>query len=222
MRTAAFFDFDNTLLTTDSAEVGIRYMYKYGYLTTGYVLKVWLTSKIYNRHWLSSERMAEICMSFYRGRQLEEFSSGAEMFYDDYLKPCLNPEILARVEEHRAQGHVLVILSASVRYMLEPARRQLGFDHLLCTDLELDEAGLLTGRPVGGGQMMGDYKARAMKDLAEREGVDLAASYAYSDHQSDVPMLESVGHPVVVRPTHPLAKVAEKRGWPIIGERGKC
>ena len=59
-------------------------------------------------------------------------------------------------------------------------------------------------------------KARAIEQLAEREGIDLAASYAYSDSESDLPMLEAVGHPVAVNPDAALARIARERGWDVL------
>jgi phosphoserine phosphatase len=59
-------------------------------------------------------------------------------------------------------------------------------------------------------------KAQAMRELADAEGIDLAASYAYSDSESDLPMLRAVGHPVVVNPDAQLARVAREEGWEIM------
>jgi phosphoserine phosphatase len=59
-------------------------------------------------------------------------------------------------------------------------------------------------------------KARAIEQLAERDGIDLTSSYAYSDSESDLPMLRIVGHPVAVNPDQELARVARKEGWAIL------
>ena len=59
-------------------------------------------------------------------------------------------------------------------------------------------------------------KARAIEALAEREGIDLASSYAYSDSESDLPMLQLVGHPVAVNPDRELAQVARDHGWQVL------
>ena len=55
-----------------------------------------------------------------------------------------------------------------------------------------------------------------MRRMAEREGIDLAESYAYSDSESDLPMLRAVGHPVVVNPDAELERVARAEGWRIM------
>jgi phosphoserine phosphatase len=61
----------------------------------------------------------------------------------------------------------------------------------------------------------GANKATAIREVAEEQGIDLAASYAYSDSATDLPMLEAVGHPVAVNPDRDLRREAEKRGWQV-------
>ncbi|HEX4692416.1 MAG TPA: haloacid dehalogenase-like hydrolase, partial [Solirubrobacteraceae bacterium] len=56
-------------------------------------------------------------------------------------------------------------------------------------------------------------KAQAIRELAAREGIDLSASWGYSDSESDLPMLRAVGHPVAVNPDSELARVARAEGW---------
>jgi phosphoserine phosphatase len=75
--------------------------------------------------------------------------------------------------------------------------------------------GVYTGRE-GGPFNYREGKAEAIRALAEREGIDLAASYAYSDSESDLPMLRLVGHPVAVNPDTELARVARAEGWEIM------
>ncbi len=62
----------------------------------------------------------------------------------------------------------------------------------------------------------GPFKAEAMRDLADSVGIELEESWAYSDSYTDLPMLEAVGHPVVVNPDRVLAKVARDRGWEVM------
>ena len=54
-----------------------------------------------------------------------------------------------------------------------------------------------------------------MREIAATRGIDLAASYAYSDSATDIPMLEAVGHPVAVNPDRELARVAAEREWEV-------
>ena len=75
--------------------------------------------------------------------------------------------------------------------------------------------GTYTGRE-GGPFNYREGKAQALRELAAREGIDLAASYAYSDSESDLPMLRLVGHPVAVNPDKELSRVAREEGWEIM------
>ena len=75
--------------------------------------------------------------------------------------------------------------------------------------------GHYTGRP-GGPFTYREGKAQAIRELAEREDIDLAASWAYSDSESDLPMLRAVGHPVAVNPDAALARIARQEGWEVL------
>jgi phosphoserine phosphatase len=55
-----------------------------------------------------------------------------------------------------------------------------------------------------------------MRELAARDGLDLEASTAYSDSDSDLPFLEAAGNPIVVNPDRALRAVAAERGWPVL------
>src|SRR3712207_9128871 len=98
--------------------------------------------------------------------------------------------------------------------MAEALARVLAFDGGLGSRSEIVE-GRYTGRPDGV-FVYGEGKAQAIRELAAREGIDLAASYAYSDSESDLPMLRAVGHPVAVNPDRELERVAREEGWRIM------
>jgi haloacid dehalogenase-like hydrolase len=86
-------------------------------------------------------------------------------------------------------------------------------DEAIASRAQVDEHGAYTG--VMEFYAYGDNKAVAMREIAEREGIDLAGSWAYSDSATDLPMLEAVGHPVVVNPDRELARVARERQWEV-------
>jgi HAD superfamily hydrolase (TIGR01490 family) len=214
----AFFDFDETLLDTASSRLGIKYLWDRRLVSRGFILKAFLAGTLYRRHLITDEQTAKILLKLYRNRRLDDFTDGSEDFYRDILKPRLAPNILAKVKEHRDRGHTMVLISGSIRYMLEPVAQDLGFEHLLCTDLEKGANGLLTGRPKGP-LCLDTTKRHLATALAHRSGIDLERSYAYGNHQADLPLLESVGFPHAVEPTGPLKKIAVKRNWPILHYR---
>ena len=212
---AAFFDFDETLLEVESGRLGIKWLWDRRMVPLGYILKIQVANFFYQRQLLSDERMVRILLTFYKKKRFLDFQKGAEDFYRKYLKPHLASGILSRVRFHKNEGHLLVLISGSVRYLLEPVMKDLEFDYLLCTDLEVRQDGLMTGKPKGLVCVDQNKKKLTLK-LAENIGLDLAKSYAYGNHQSDLPLLETVGKPHVVEPTIILEKIARQRSWPIL------
>ena len=216
--TGAFFDFDQTLLDTESSRLGFKYLWERRLISVGFLARVMLANFFYKRRWMSDEKIAAIMLRFYHNKRLEEFQQGATAFYREHLKPHLAPNLLEKVEQHHQNGHVLVLISGSIRYLLEPVAEDLGFHHLLCTDLEVGSDGLLTGRAKGPLCLDGTKRILAEK-LAKEANIDLSASYAYGNHQSDLPLLHLVGNPSAVEPTEPLKKVALQNKWPVLTYR---
>jgi len=215
---AAFFDFDETLLEVESGRLGIQWLRDRGLLPYGYILKVLVANFFYQHRLLSDERMVRILLTFYKHKRLADFQNGSTDFYRTCLKPHLAPAIVARANDHKEKGHVLVLISGSVRYLLEPVVKDLGFTHLLCTDLEVNPDGRLTGKPQGL-VCVDQNKKKLTLRLTKKLGLDLEKSYAYGNHHSDLPLLESVGHPHAVSPSSILKKIARQRSWPILNYR---
>ena len=215
MKTAAFFDFDETLIDVNSSKIGFQWLYENNLLSKGYLFKTILTGFLYKIGLWSEKRMADSLITFYKGKNLEYFEKQADAFYNNLLKPRLVPQVLERLDYHKKEGHFLVIVSGSIRYYLEPVAKDLGFHHIICTDLEEGKDGLLTGRPIGK-ICIGDYKKELIHKLVETENIDLEISYAYGNNEADIPMLKTVGYAVAVHPTPKLRKVAERNNWSII------
>ncbi|MCK4903997.1 MAG: HAD-IB family hydrolase, partial [Candidatus Marinimicrobia bacterium] len=180
-----------------------------------FILKVIVAVYLNRQNIISEKRMADIMISFYKNKKLADFKTGANEFYFDYLKPHLAEKIIEKLEFHRSEGHILVIVSGSIRYYLEPAAKDLGIQHLVCTDLEENSNGILTGKAKGK-VCIGNYKKELTLKLVDKLNIDLGNSYAYGDNQADIPLLKLVGNPVAVEPTPILKKVAQKNNWSIL------
>jgi phosphoserine phosphatase len=113
---------------------------------------------------------------------------------------------------HQDAGRPAYIVTAAAQGMAEVLANVMTFDGALGSALGEIEDGVYTGKPTGS-FLYGAAKAVAIRELAEREGFDLSASYAYSDSISDAPMLRAVGHPVVVNPDSQLEELARVEGW---------
>ncbi len=126
--------------------------------------------------------------------------------------PRLYPQMLAVAHRHQDEGRRVYIVTAAAGELAEMLARVLAFDGGIGSQFSEVRDGVYTGRPAGL-FIYRSEKAQAIAELAGREGLDLCASYAYSDSESDLPMLRAVGHPVAVNPETKLAAIARKRGW---------
>jgi HAD superfamily hydrolase (TIGR01490 family) len=128
------------------------------------------------------------------------------------ILPRVFPRMLDEVYAHQDAGRATFIVSAAGNGAVEALAHVLGMEGGIGTRYEVGEDGCFTGR-LEGPFVYGPGKVEAMEAFAAEHGIDLAASYAYSDSLSDLPMLRAVGNPVVVNPDPPLAVIAREEGW---------
>jgi HAD superfamily hydrolase (TIGR01490 family) len=133
------------------------------------------------------------------------------------LRPLVYAESLRLVEQHRDRGEPVYIVSATLQEIVQAIADDLGFDGALGTVCEVED-GVYTGKAVRA--LHAQAKADCVRELAAREGYDLAQCTAYSDSHTDLPFLETVGHPVAVNPDRALRRIAAQRSWPVVELRG--
>ncbi|EIV92201.1 SDR family oxidoreductase [Frankia sp. QA3] len=148
----------------------------------------------------------------YAGVDPEELERLVAEVAGDILLRRVKPAGIRRVREHRAAGHRTVLLTGAVEVLTRPFAPL--FDEVVAARLEVGGDGLLTGR-LASSPLVGDARAAYLGHHARRTGADLAASWAYADSQSDLPLLRAVGNPVAVNPDVALHQVARGAGWPI-------
>ena len=214
-QTAAFFDFDNTLIHGDSQGLEIEYLFRHRRLPLKTLIPIAVGNFLFKRDLIRADQIVRLCLRIYRRRPAGLPRIWVPALYAAEIRPRLSATICSLVRTHRRAGHLPVILSASLRHLIEPAARELGIRHVICTRLETDVRGLLTGRPDGP-VCVGRHKATRALRLAKLMGIDLTASYAYSDHHADLQLLAAVGHPVAVSPTSRLGRYARQQNWRII------
>lgn len=129
--------------------------------------------------------------------------------------PRIYPQMLELAYDHQDEGRRVYIVTAAAQELAESLARVLAFDGGLGSRFSEVRDGVYTGAATGL-FVYREGKAEAIADLARRERIDLAASYAYSDSESDLPMLRLVGHPVAVNPDPELARVARAEGWEVL------
>jgi len=214
---AAFFDFDGTLIRGDSQAMEMRHILRSGCrrhvnpflimrtVGTGILSYFDLVSQLYhNRTYIT----------IYRGMSEQDAVKTGNSIFHTQIRKNFNLQALKLLEDHRDEGALIVIVSASPEHILEPVTAYIKPDFLVCTVLEKDLMKRFTGKPLGH-ICIGEEKAERVQELAIKFNLDLSSSYAYSDHHADLPFLEAVGRPAAVNPTVKLEKIAREREWPV-------
>jgi HAD superfamily hydrolase (TIGR01490 family) len=214
---AAFFDLDRTLMEGSSAFQFGRAAYRAGLLSRRQLVSDGWANLRFRLRGASDEDTHALrdrisrSLAGTRVRDLERL--GADVLAG--VLPRIYPQMLALAHEHQDDGRRVYIVTAAPRELADTLAHVLALDGAIGSQFSEVRDGVFTGRPVGL-FIYGTEKAVAIKELAEREGIDLTASYAYSDSESDLPMLRVVGHAVVVNPDRELARVARSEGWEIL------
>ena len=213
---AALFDVDGTLAASNLVYAYLDFRLYRRPLLYRYLWLASILPKLVYYAFLdlrSRSRFNEVFYRNYAGVSLKEMEGWAQGAVKRFWEPRMLPEALQQLQEHRAQGHRIVIVSGGMALTLEPLARWLEVDACASAWAEVD-GDRLTGR-LAKGALSGEAKAVATHEVAEQLGLDLAQSYAYADSYADREFLECVGHPVVVNPDRRLRRLAGQRGWPI-------
>ncbi|MGH2944939.1 MAG: HAD family hydrolase [Solirubrobacteraceae bacterium] len=213
---AAFFDLDRTLMAGSSAFQFGRAAYKAGLVSRRRLAAdAWdnLVFRVRGSTDAGSHALRDRIGEMLAGVRVRDLQRLAPDVLAGVL-PRLYPRMLAIAYEHQDAGRPVFICTAASQEMAELMAIVLTFDGAVGSVAEVVD-GHYTGRP-GGPFTYREGKAQAIRELAGREGIDLAASYAYSDSESDLPMLRAVGHPVAVNPDTALARIAREEGWEVL------
>lgn len=213
---AAFFDLDKTVIAKASMVAFGRPFYREGLIGRRTILRGLYAQLIYLHLGASEEkldRIRESVLVLTRGWDQERVRAIVRETLEVVIEPILYEEALDLMAIHRAEGRKIFLVSASPVEIVEPLAEYLGVDEAIASRAAVDADGRYTGEMDT--YAYGPVKAEIIRELADREDLDLAGSYAYSDSYTDVPMLETVGHPVAVNPDRVLGRVAKDRDWEI-------
>jgi HAD superfamily hydrolase (TIGR01490 family) len=214
--TAAFFDLDKTIIAKSSTLAFSKPFQAGGLITRRAVLRSAYAQFVYLVGGADHDQMEKLRAFMSQLCAGWDVATVREIVADtlhNIVDPLVYDEAVSLIEEHRLAGRDVVIVSTSGSEVVEPIGEMLGADLVIATRLEIVD-GRYTGEIAY--YAYAEEKARAIRELAEERGYDLAESYAYSDSVTDVPMLEAVGHAHAVNPDKELRRTAASRGWPVL------
>lgn len=217
VKRAAFFDVDNTLIRGSTIYFLGRGMYQRGYFTKKDIsrfvlanLRFRLTGKE-NKEEIA--RFQKSATDFIGGHSVKDIEAIAQEIYDEYVSPAIWQGTIEIAQKHLSSNEEVWLVTAAPEDMAVLIAKRLGLTGALGSRAEIKD-GTYTGALLGL-LLHGKEKVRAVQDLAERTGLNLADCYAYSDSNNDLPLLQCVGHPSAINPDAILGLRAMAEGWPI-------
>jgi len=214
----ALFDLDHTLLTLDSDEAWVEFLIEEGILDRAEFERAnhELVAR-YRAGEATSVEFTHFYLSTLVGRDPDLLATWHASYLERKIRPAISASARELLARHRAEGHLLIMTTATSRFLTAPIARELGLENLIATEPETKD-GRYTGKVAGTPNMREGKVTRLEAWLGER---DLALdgfrqSWFYSDSVNDLPLLLRVTHPVAVNPDPPLAALARLKGWPQI------
>jgi HAD superfamily hydrolase (TIGR01490 family) len=216
MAGAAFFDLDKTLMEGSSAFHFGRAAYKAGMVSRRQLASdAWanLKFRLHGSTDTGTDELRERILESIAGQRVVDLARmGPDVLAG--ILPLVYREVLDEAYAHQDAGRRAYIVTAASQELADVLAHVLVLDGGVGMRSEVRD-GVYTGKPAGPFTYR-EGKAVAIRELAEREGIDLSESYAYSDSESDLPMMRTVGHPVAVNPDRALERVAREQGWRIM------
>lgn len=211
----ALFDLDNTLLSDDSDHLWGEFLVQRGEVDAhSYKTRNDAFYQDYVKGQLDVDAYLQFVLEPLVGRAPDELAALHADFMRTMILPIITPAAIALVEQHRAAGDQLVVITATNDFITAPIVRRLGIDTLIASRAEVRD-GRYTGRVVGT-PCFREGKIACLHEWLATNPFELAEATFYSDSHNDLPLLSAVGHPVAVDPDDTLRAHAQAKGWPII------
>lgn len=215
MKTAAFIDLDGTLLCGESQFSFMIQCWRDGLISRSGSLKVMLEYASYLAgitH--DAGRLRDAGFMLMQGLNGGDLDRAGKKYAETTLTQKLRRGSVSLLSVHKAKGHLLVLVTSACEPLACPFAGLLGFDHVIATQLDRD-SGQFTGHRQSP-EPYGEGKRTLVEQYGIEQGICLSDSYAYSDHHSDMSLLELVGNPRVVHPTREMSRLARGRGWKLV------
>ncbi|MEZ5535801.1 MAG: HAD family hydrolase [Thiolinea sp.] len=216
--TLALFDLDNTLIKGDSDHAWGEFLVRKELVDAEEYRRI--NDHFYGQYQQGTLDIREynrFALKFLSENDMETLNALHRTFMQEVILPIIDDKARQLIDQHRQQGHTLVIITATNSFVTRPIAAELGIEHLLAIEPKIVNGHI--SRELEGEPTFREGKVIRLREwLAGREET-LQGSYFYSDSHNDLPLLEIVDHPVAVDPDNSLKEIATQRGWPVISLR---
>jgi len=210
----AFFDLDHTLLDGANGNIYALVMVKEGFMKKSMLFWMAWYTILYKLNCLPGREVYRRVLSIMGRYTVLEMIEMMDRGFEESIMPRLYREGARLVSMHKEKGHRTVVATAAGEYIAERVRAQLGAHDVIATPIPIEGDRIST--EMEGPTAFMEGKLKMARSYCESRGSDMADCYFYSDSASDLPLLEAVGHPVMVNPQLKLSLAARGRPWPVL------
>jgi HAD superfamily hydrolase (TIGR01490 family) len=210
----AFFDVDGVIVKGQTQKFLIKYLLKKRKIPLWLYIKIYFWFIFYKLGLVKETiKIREKVIKYFKGQDVVEFEKIFDDFFEKEIKQRINKKVFNLIKKHLENKDIVVLTSASLEEIVERIKNYVGANFVIATKLGRN-SGKYTGE-IDGKIPYGENKVLKIKEFLEEKKYTFEESYAYSDHISDLPLLEFVENPCAVNPDKELRKVAIKKGWKI-------
>lgn len=214
----AIFDLDNTLIAGDSDCLWGEFLSEQGYVDSD---AYQAGHEKYYADYLNGELDITAFLKFQlkalADNDREQLEGWRKVYIEEKIKPVILPKAIELIEDHRQQGHELLIITATNRFITQPIADDLNIEHLIACEPELID-GQYTGEIIGT-PSFAEGKVIRFNEWLRKLNHEAEEIWFYSDSHNDIPLLKGVDHAIAVDPDETLRAEAERNGWSIISLR---
>ncbi len=214
----AIFDLDNTLIAGDSDCLWGEFLSEQGYVDS----KAYQAGheKFYQEYFegtMSIHEFLEFQLKVLADNDRQKLEEWRKNYIEKKIKPIMLPKAIKLIEEHRQQGHELLIITATNRFITEPIAKEFKIENLIACEPEMLD-GQYTGK-VTGTPSYAEGKVTRLNEWLENDEQTFDETWFYSDSHNDIPLLKEVDHAIAVDGDDTLITEAKKQNWPVISLR---
>lgn len=209
----AFYDLDHTLISSSSGTLIVRDLYKRDMISIVSLINGMFLSFLYRLGIIDTQALVTKWAYRLKGMEAATLEHYSETFFEETVKHYIYPQALESMYMHKAKGATIVLLSASLDFICKPVMKNLHFDDVLCTELEVNN-GHYTG-VLKGNYCYGKEKLKRALEYCTLHNCEITTAYYYADSVADIPVLEAVGFPQCVNPKPALLRLARSKGWTV-------
>ncbi len=213
----AIFDLDNTLIAGDSDCLWGEFLSEQGYVDSeAYQAGHERFYQEYVEGTMDIHEFLQFQLKVLADNDRKILEEWRKSYIEKKINPLMLPKAIELIDDHRQQGHELLIITATNRFITEPIAKEFNIDNLIACEPELID-GQYTGKVAGTPSYAEGKVTRLNEWLENHEQVE--ESWFYSDSHNDIPLLKEVEHAIAVDGDETLITEAKKQNWSIISLR---